>query len=468
MVFLSFLLAVVHLWTFGIRDFARDRDVDELKSVVDRAAACGYDGLVLGTGRLYTGDWWTPPDEMRTRFLTRRTDEAAVETGVMAPDRLTRLKALQAHAAAKGVELIPLVWSVGYNSMKDADLGFAAVRRTVSPQRPFADRALPDLDGEAAGDAHTVVKKTTLATEPFVTYRLTGEYATEDIFYADSANGGWGCGVRMVAYAGTSRRELDFIAPKGRVTQDWTPFSLVFNAETNTSVTLALGKFWEDGPMKGVCRFRKVRLSTCAAERDWEPVRFGGVQNSVCLTNPKLFDYFRTSAAEIQRTLAPKTWFLSMDEVRVRCRCDRCCASSDSFAEQLKKVLRAQVAAIRAVSPSATIVCWSDMLDPGHSAPAPDMSEALPKDVVIALWHSGRRQASADFFKARGHRVIGAGYYDKRTADETAEDAKAWAKVTDFGMMYTTWSGTNSCMTGDYRFLSDFAQAGGFQRKGKE
>lgn len=30
----------------------------------------------------------------------------------------------------------------------------------------------------------------------------------------------------------------------------------------------------------------------------------------------------------------------------------------------------------------------------------------------------------------------------------------------DFGTMYTTWSGTNSCATGDYRFLEDFARKG--------
>ena len=452
------LLAATNLWVFGIRYFDSDRDTAEMMSVVGRAAACGYNGLVLGTGRLYTGDWWDDPAAIRTRLCTRRPDETGVESGVMAPERLVRIKKLQSFAVTKGVELIPLVWSVGYNSMKDVDPGFAAVRRAQTPRGMTGPRTLPELAGTCAGEAHTVVRRATIATEPHGTYRLTGEYATDDIYYADPAHGGWGCGVRMVAYAADGLRELDFIAPKGGMTRGWTPFTLDFNAGTNTEVTLALGKFWEDTPMKGTCRFRNVRLAPREASAEWEPILFGGVQSSACLTNPKLFEYFRKSAADIREAIAPKTWFLSMDEVRVRCECDRCRASKTSFAERLKRVLRAQYDAIRAVAPGATVVCWSDMLDPGHSAPAPDVVDALPKDVVIALWHGGRKTESAAFFRSRGYRVLGAGFYDKTDAAATAADAKAWREVADFGTMYTTWAGTNSCATGDYRFLEVFSK----------
>lgn len=108
-------------FVFAIRYFQSDRDVTEVSNVVVRAAKAGYAGLALVSGRDYTGNWWDAgrPDDRTPAF---RAAHAALDSWwVMSPDRQRRAKEVARICAANGLELVPFMWSVGYNSMRYAE-----------------------------------------------------------------------------------------------------------------------------------------------------------------------------------------------------------------------------------------------------------------------------------------------------------------------------------------------------------
>jgi hypothetical protein len=151
----------------------------------------------------------------------------------------------------------------------------------------------------------------------------------------------------------------------------------------------------------------------------------------------------------IEKYLAPKKYFLSMDEVRVGGFCEACQRRHLSMAQILGDCVTRQYKMIRAANPQAEVYVWSDMFDPNHNAQDKyyliDGSfhgtwEHIPKDLVIACWYYEKRDLSLPFFSKLGYQTLAGAYYD---ADDLA-NPKGWLESLDrtrgaAGIMYTTW-----------------------------
>jgi len=172
-------------------------------------------------------------------------------------------------------------------------------------------------------------------------------------------------------------------------------------------------------------------------------------QTTLDMSEPAVYEVWRRQIPLIEKCLAPKKYFLSMDEVRVGGFCDACKRRHLSMAEILGDCVTRQFQMIRAANPQAEVYVWSDMFDPNHNARDKyyliDGSfegtwEHIPKDLVMACWYYEKRDLSLPFFSKLGHRTLAGSYYD---ADDL-DNPKGWLESLDrtqgaAGIMYTTW-----------------------------
>ncbi|HEX6985752.1 MAG TPA: hypothetical protein VF170_10255, partial [Planctomycetaceae bacterium] len=184
-------------------------------------------------------------------------------------------------------------------------------------------------------------------------------------------------------------------------------------------------------------------------------------QVTCCLAEPKVFDLIEDEVRRVNDLLAPKTWFLSHDEIRVANWCDACRKEGRTAGGLLAENVSRCAAIVKKVDPDAELCVWSDMFDPHHNARADfylvngDLAgswEGLPKEMTVVNWNSGRPKESLPFFGGRGHRQVLAGYYDG-----DPKGIAGWLKAADGvpgvdGVMYTTWRG-------DFSGLEAFAEA---------
>ena len=172
-------------------------------------------------------------------------------------------------------------------------------------------------------------------------------------------------------------------------------------------------------------------------------------QTPIDMSEPAVYEIWQRQIPLIEKYLAPKKYFLSMDEVRVGGFCEACRRRHLSMAQILGDCAKRQYDMIRGANPKAEVYVWSDMFDPNHNAQEKyfliDGSfhgtwNYIPKDLVIGCWYYEKRDLSLDFFSKLGYRTLGAGYYD---ADDL-ENPKGWMESLDrtrgaTGIMYTTW-----------------------------
>jgi hypothetical protein len=191
-------------------------------------------------------------------------------------------------------------------------------------------------------------------------------------------------------------------------------------------------------------------------------------QTTIDMSEPAVYEVWQRQIPLIEKYLAPKKYFLSMDEVRVGGFCEVCQRRHLSMAQIFGDCVTRQYKMIRAANPRAEVYVWSDMFDPNHNAVEKyyliDGSfhgtwEHIPKDLVIACWYYEKRELSLDFFSKLGYRTLGAAYYD---ADDL-ENPKGWMESLDrtrgaAGIMYTTWENK-------YQLLPAFGEL--LMRRGK-
>jgi hypothetical protein len=181
-------------------------------------------------------------------------------------------------------------------------------------------------------------------------------------------------------------------------------------------------------------------------------------QTTIDMSEPAVYEVWQRQIPLIEKYLAPKKYFLSMDEVRVGGFCEACQRRHLSMAQILGDCVTRQYKMIRALNPQAEVYVWSDMFDPNHNAQEKyyliDGSfhgtwEYIPKDLVIACWYYEKRDQSLEFFSKLGYRTLGAAYYD---ADDL-ENPKGWIESLDgtsgaLGIMYTTWENKYKLLPG--------------------
>jgi hypothetical protein len=172
-------------------------------------------------------------------------------------------------------------------------------------------------------------------------------------------------------------------------------------------------------------------------------------QVPIDMSEPEVYEIWQRQIPLLRRYLAPRKYFLSMDEVRIGGFCRACQDRRLPMSEILGDCVKRQCEMIHAVDPDAQIFVWSDMFDPNHNARAKyyliDGSFAgtwnyLPKGLVIACWYYEKRDLSLRFFSRRGYATLAGAYYDADNLD----NPKGWLASLDrtpgaVGIMYTTW-----------------------------
>ena len=78
-------------WFYVSRSLDSDTDIEELFPLVETASRAGLNGMLLSCGVENHADW--------------------------SPKRKARLQALRRHCDLHGIEIIPIIWSIGYGTM---------------------------------------------------------------------------------------------------------------------------------------------------------------------------------------------------------------------------------------------------------------------------------------------------------------------------------------------------------------
>jgi hypothetical protein len=186
-------------------------------------------------------------------------------------------------------------------------------------------------------------------------------------------------------------------------------------------------------------------------------------QIPICPYAAKVREIWRQQFPLIEKYLAPKRYFLNVDEVRAFNRDESCLRHKKPAAEVIGDTTQWLFDQVHAVNPKAQVLVWSDMFDPNHNSvkqyyfvdgSLEDTWKYLPKDIEIMLWYFEKRDQSLSFFSSRGFKTFAAAYYDANTLDETKKNAEGWMDAMDktpgaTGIMYTTWDK-------NYKFLAPF------------
>ena len=173
-------------------------------------------------------------------------------------------------------------------------------------------------------------------------------------------------------------------------------------------------------------------------------------QVSACPSEAQTYEIWKQQFPLIEKYLAPKRYFLGVDEIRLFNRCEACRARQMTASEMLGQMTQWLYSQVRAVNPKAEVLVWSDMFDPNHNSKhqyylvegsLENTWQYLPNDMGIVLWYFDKRRESLDFFSSRGFRTIAGAYYD----GDDLHDPEGWLEAMDTtpnaaGIMYTTWS----------------------------
>jgi hypothetical protein len=176
-------------------------------------------------------------------------------------------------------------------------------------------------------------------------------------------------------------------------------------------------------------------------------------QTPICPYAAKVREIWKQQFPLIEKYLAPKRYFLNVDEVRAFNRDKSCLDKKKAAAEVIGDTTQWLYDQVHAVNPKAQVLVWSDMFDPNHNAvkqyyfvdgSLTDTWKYLPKDIGIMLWYFEKRDQSLSFFSSRGFKTFAAAYYDADTLEESKKNAEGWMDAMDTtpgatGIMYTTW-----------------------------
>ncbi len=343
---------------------------------------------------------------------------------------------------------------------------------------------------------------------PFRCYRLSCWVKSENMGASDPFGSG---NFQLEVLGGDEKRPLQYENPRVSGNDDWHKVAAAFNSWGYDSVEIAPrvrgakeGKFWlddlrlEEIGLVNVLRRSgtplKVRSEAKGTEyvegHDFAPVadsqlnfRFdhegpeiqlmpeSGIeegerlrvsfyhgtsiyngQTPVCMSEPKLYEIWRTQARLVHQALAPKKYLLNMDEIRTGGSCEACRRRGMTMGQILGDCIAKQFNMLREVNPKAEIFMWSDMLDPNHNA-NPSRKyyylaegnfvgswQYVPKELNIVCWYYEKRVSSLSHFSSLGFRTMAGAYYDA----DNLENPKGWLKALDAtpgasGIIYTTW-----------------------------
>ena len=529
-------------WFFMARAVVEMEDVAFITNIVDKAASCGYNGMMLAG--MDDVDIWPGWRRKRLEIVRRACEE-------------------------RNVELVPMIWTIGYCTMQSRDvnlaegLGVSGIpyerrgNKAVFAPSGGGDvlrgdggfeessgngpKALPRgwdawdhvgtvvaMDGDVrhsggksmrlsrfdvadGGQARLLHKPISL--RPNSQYAITGWVRASDDFAPRSA-------FRVQVSQNGNFFSISSVLPKTK-SGEWVRFAVPILVQEEGPILLYVGTWeakrgtvWvddvrvEDIGICGVLRRAGCPFSVhdAVTGKEYEEgrdygkvaplasVRFSpggkslelqipegsripadgkllvggyvpitvknGIQCSTCMSEPSLYGYFRKSAEGLKAALNPKTWFLSMDEIRMGGTCAACRARNTDMAHILGECVTRQHAIIKSIDPDARICIWSDMFNPAQNArdriyyckgSFAGSWRLIPHDIVMVDWYGAKYAESLPFWRKEGFSVIGASYYDAPMDTRSARDIAAMAaQPNTLGAVYTTWRE-------DYRKLGEFS-----------
>jgi hypothetical protein len=466
-------------WVYVSNTLATDRDTTEVSRIIDTAAAHGLNGMVLA-GSLDSID-------------------------LQKPDYFRRLKQIKELCDRRGIEIIPTGFNVGYGgALLEHDRNLAEglpVNGALFVANGDKARFQPEIAPMRFESPGPVARfEQAISVTPYRCYRVKVRLRGQDV--APNAT------LEIRADTPDGRRNYCWFERPFKSEAGWTEYTTAFNSSSANRLIL---RVWiEDGlPGKlsiGDLRIEEVGLLN-VVRRAGTPIEVRGEKNGVvyqegrdfaritdpgmnfrfdrespsitllpgtriadgerlrvdyyhgtliyrdqvgaCISEPKVFEIWSRQFPLIQKYLAPKTYLLALDEVRMGGTCETCRRRHMSMAAMLGDYATRLHDMVRASSPQAEIFVWSDMFDPNHNAHGDyylvdgDYSGSwkyLPKDMQMACWYFEKRNESLAHFSALGFHTLGAAYYD---ADDLT-NPRGWIESLDrtpgaVGIMYTTW-----------------------------
>ena len=466
-------------WVYVSNTLATDSDLAALSQIVETAAAHGLNGMVL-SGSLDSID-------------------------LQNPDYFRRLKQIKELCDRHGIEIIPTGFNVGYGG------ALLAHDRNLAEGLPVKGALFVAHGGKAVFQAESAPLhfespgpvarfERTITVNPYRCYRVKVKLRGEDV--APNAT------VELRADTLDRRRNYCWFEHEFKSDANWTEYSTAFNSSSAGQLIIGIGI--EDG-LAGKVAVADLRIDEVgllnAVRRAGTPLEVRGEKNGVlyeegrdfapiadprmdfrfdrespaitllaksritdgerlrvnyyhgtliyrdqvgaCMSEPKVFEIWARQFPLIQKYLAPKTYLLALDEVRMGGTCETCRHRHMSMAAMLGDYATRLHDMMHASSPNAEIFVWSDMFDPNHNAQNNyylvdgDFSgswQYLPKDMQMACWYFEKRDQSLAHFSALGFHTLGAAYYD---ADDLT-NPRGWLESLDHtpgavGIMYTTW-----------------------------
>ncbi len=403
-----------------------------------------------------------------------------------------------------------------FTAWKSQDLPGACTFRDTAVKHGGASSLRMDLSAVPKDKGCRV--STVFPVTPFHEYRLSLWVKTEKL-EAEPVS------VTVRATDGDNRR-LCFTPPEIKSNQDWEKRTFVFNSLDHHEVGLTLGSWgqtpgriwWDDVAVEEVGLLNVIRRPGAPVRvvgengtryeegKDYQPIRDPELNIdlpdhpqpaihltprsrikegaylrvsyyhpvlieygcSACLSEPAVFDYYRSDVKRINDELHPIAFFMQHDEIRIANWCELCQSKHMTAGQLLAENVRHCSEIIKEIAPQAKIWVWSDMFDPFHNARQhyylvngsyAGSWEGLPDDAGIINWAGFL--GGKDFYwfsRICGHQQILSGYYDDNERDGDGRRTQAWLKAGEglqtydhlpgiVGAMYTTWKPDYSSLT---------------------
>ena len=173
-------------------------------------------------------------------------------------------------------------------------------------------------------------------------------------------------------------------------------------------------------------------------------------QVAAALNHPAVFKIVEEQIRGVNKLLAPKSYMLSHDEIRIANWGAAARGDQRSPGQALADNMRQTIKLTRSITPNARLCTWNDMFDPHHNAVDGPYYlvngswkgswEGLDPSITILNWNHGNADQSLAFFEKLGCPQILAGYYDGDPKAIIPWLQKAKDVKTLRGVMYTTWA----------------------------
>jgi hypothetical protein len=467
-------------WVYLVANPANPARVEAASAVMRRAAAAGYNGIVLAG--------WDRIDQTESAFV----------------DGVARLRAV---AAELRLDIVPAVFAIGDSRgllARDPNLAEALpVRGALFVVRAGVARLEPDppvdsrpgvIERLHGGESASISR--TISVSPFRQYHVRAEVKSE------AANG------RAKIAISAGKRALVFVETDVAPAQGWIEAHAAFNSLDNLTIELGFGCTrcrpgelrWRNPIVEEVGLLNVVRRDAAPLEvrreagavleegRDYERITdpwlasaagrysawheppviraphladgtrlrvsyhhaivFGGGKVMICPSEQKTLEILRAQAVRAHSLWHPRAYWMDHDEIRVLGWDPACTRRRLTPGEIVADDVRQCLRMLRALDPNAEIYVWSDMFDPHHNA-RPDYYyvngdlrgswEGLDRRVTVALWAFDLRDRSLAWFASRSQPMLIAGYYDRDPSAlrQWLDSARATPGIR--GVMYTTW-----------------------------